>query len=380
MARHKAVDAAKAKVDGALLPRRRREAGYDKLRVAGVFKELEAKIVRWNILDTGKRIDGRDVKTVRPIVSEVGILPRAHGSALFTRGETQALVVATLGTGEDEQCIDALHGHLQGDLPAALQLPALLGRRDRPHGRPGRREIGHGKLAWRAIHPMLPRPARVPLHDPRRLGDHRVERLVLDGDRVRHLARADGRRRAAASAPTAGIAMGLILEDKRFAVLSDILGDEDHLGDMDFKVAGTEKRRHLAADGHQDRRHHRGDHAGRARPGEGRPPAHPRRDGQGADPARAELGEHAPRIEMFKIPTDKIREVIGTGGKVIREIVEKTGAKIDIEDDGTVKVASANARVDQGGDQLDQVDRVASRRSARSTKARWSRSWTSAPS
>ncbi len=137
--------------------------------------------------------------------------------------------------------------------------------------------------------------------------------------------------------------MGLILEGERFAVLSDILGDEDHLGDMDFKVAGTERRRHLAADGHQDRRHHRGDHEGRARPGEGRPSAHPRRNGQGhLTDARAELGEFAPRIETMKIPTDKIREVIGTGGKVIREIVEKTGAKINIEDDGTVKIASSD--------------------------------------
>ena len=162
-----------------------------------MFKELEAKIVRWNILDTGKRIDGRDLKTVRPIVSEVGVLPRAHGSALFTRGETQALVVATLGTGEDEQWIDALAGTYKETFLLHYNFPPYLGRRDRPHGRPGRREIGHGKLAWRAIHPVLPRQARVPLHDPRRLRDHRVERLVLDGDRVRHLARADGRRRAA---------------------------------------------------------------------------------------------------------------------------------------------------------------------------------------
>ena len=163
-------------------------------------------------------------------------------------------------------------------------------------------------------------------------------------------------------APTAGIAMGLILEDKRYAVLSDILGDEDHLGDMDFKVAGTEQGRHLAADGHQDRRHHRGDHAGRAGPG-ARTAActSSARWRKAITSARAELGEHAPRIEVFSIPTDKIREVIGSGGKVIREIVEKTGAKVDISDDGTVKVAVVVGRFHQGGDQLDQVDRLRSR-------------------
>ena len=147
---------------------------YDKLRVAGVFKELEAKIVRWNILDTGKRIDGRDVKTVRPIVSEAGILPRAHGSALFTRGETQALVVATLGTGEDEQWIDALQGTYKETFLLHYNFPPFSVGETGRMGGPRRREIGHGKLAWRAIHPVLPDHARVPLHDPRRLGDHRV--------------------------------------------------------------------------------------------------------------------------------------------------------------------------------------------------------------
>jgi polyribonucleotide nucleotidyltransferase len=196
-------------------------------------------VVRWNILDTGKRIDGRDTKTVRPIVAEVGVLPRTHGSALFTRGETQALVVATLGTGEDEQFIDALEGTYKRELHAALQLPALLGRRDRPHGlaRPPRDRPRQARLARHP--PDAAGEGRVPLHDPRRLRDHRVERLVLDGDRLRHLAGADGCG-VPLKRPVAGIAMGLIKEGERFAVLSDILGDEDHLGDMDFKVAGTE--------------------------------------------------------------------------------------------------------------------------------------------
>ena len=225
--------------DGALFPEGAENPVFDKQRVGGVFKELEAKIVRWNILDTGKRIDGRDVKTVRPIVAEVGVLPRAHGSALFTRGETQALVIATLGTGEDEQFIDALHGNVQGDLPAALQFPALLGRRDRPHGRPGRREIGHGKLAWRAIHPVLPAHHEFPY-------TIRVVSEITESNGSSSMATVCGASLALMDAgvplkrPIAGIAMGLILEDKRFAVLSDILGDEDHLGDMDFKVAGTE--------------------------------------------------------------------------------------------------------------------------------------------
>ncbi len=331
---------------------------YDKQRVAGVFKELEAKIVRWNILDTGKRIDGRDVKTVRPIVvgsRRAAARPRL-GAVHPRRDPGAGRRHARHRRGR------AVHrraaGHLQGDVPAALQLPAVLGRRDRPHGRPGRREIGHGKLAWRAIHPMLPPQHEFPY-------TMRVVSEITESNGSSSMATVCGASLALMDAgvplkrPTAGIAMGLILEGERFAVLSDILGDEDHLGDMDFKVAGTEQRHHLAADGHQDRRHHRGDHEGRARPGQGRPPAHPRRNAQGDRPApRAELGEHAPRIEMFKIPVDKIREVIGTGGKVIREIVEKTGAKINIEDDGTVKVASAKRRIDQGGDQLDQVDRL----------------------
>jgi len=339
--RHNAVDAAKAKVLARFCPEGAEKPAHDKLKVAAVFKEIEAKIVRWNILDTGKRIDGRDVKTVRPIVSEVGVLPRAHGSALFTRGETQALVVATLGTGEDEQYVDALTGTYKETFLLHYNFPPFSVGETGRIGAPGRREIGHGKLAWRAIRPVLPLH-----HDfPYTL---RVVSEITESNGSSSMATVCGTSLALMDAgvpikaPTAGIAMGLILEDKRYAVLSDILGDEDHLGDMDFKVAGTEKgvtslqmdikiagiteeiMRVALTQAKDGRLHILGEMA------------------KAITTARAELGEHAPRIEVITIPTDKIREVIGTGGKVIREIVEKTGAKIDISDDGTVKVASAN--------------------------------------
>ena len=339
--RHAAVDAAKEKVIEHFFPGGAENPDYNKLRVAAVLKELEAKIVRWNILDTGKRIDGRDNKTVRPIVAEVGVLPRTHGSALFTRGETQALVVATLGTAEDEQFIDALQGTYKETFLLHYNFPPFSVGETGRIGSPGRREIGHGKLAWRAIHPMLPTSAEFPY-------TIRVVSEITESNGSSSMATVCGSSLALMDAgvplkrPTAGIAMGLILEDKRYAVLSDILGDEDHLGDMDFKVAGTdhgvtslqmdikiagitEEIMKVALAQAKDGRLHILGEMGKA-----------------LTAARAELGEHAPRIEMFKIPTDKIREVIGTGGKVIREIVEKTGAKINIEDDGSVKVASAN--------------------------------------
>jgi polyribonucleotide nucleotidyltransferase len=341
MARHKALDAAKSKIMAHFLPEGAENPPYTKQRIGGAFKELEAKIVRWNILDTGKRIDGRDVKTVRQIDCEAGILPRAHGSALFTRGETQALVIATLGTGEDEQYIDALQGTYKETFLLHYNFPPFSVGETGRMGGPRRREIGHGKLAWRAIHPVLPAH-----HDfPYTL---RVVSEITESNGSSSMATVCGTSLALMDAgvplkrPTAGIAMGLILEDKRFAVLSDILGDEDHLGDMDFKVAGTEIgitslqmdikiagiteeiMRVALSQAKDGRVHILGEMA------------------KALTSARAELGEHAPRIEQFSIPTDKIREVIGTGGKVIREIVEKTGAKIDIQDDGTVKVASAN--------------------------------------
>ena len=338
--RYNAVDAVKVKVFVALLPAGG-EPKFSKERVAEAFHDLQAKVVRWNILDTGIRIDGRDVKTVRPIVAEVGVLPRTHGSALFTRGETQALVVATLGTGEDEQYIDSLEGTYKERFLLHYNFPPYSVGETGRMGSPGRREIGHGKLAWRAIRPMLPVAAEFPY-------TIRLVSEITESNGSSSMATVCGSSLALMDAgvplkrPTAGIAMGLILEGERYAVLSDILGDEDHLGDMDFKVAGTEEGvtslqmdikitgineeiMRVALDQAKAGRLHILNEMSKALTG-----------------ARAELGEFAPRIETLKIPTDKIREVIGTGGKVIREIVEKTGAKINIEDDGTVKVASSD--------------------------------------
>jgi polyribonucleotide nucleotidyltransferase len=311
------------------------------LLVAGVFKELEAKIVRWNILDTSKRIDGRDLVTVRPIICEAPFLPRTHGSALFTRGETQAIVVATLGTGEDEQWIDALSGTYKEAFMLHYNFPPFSVGETGRTGAPGRREIGHGKLAWRAIRPMLPAKDEFPY-------TIRVVSEITESNGSSSMATVCGTSLALMDAgvplkrATAGIAMGLILEDKRYAVLSDILGDEDHLGDMDFKVAGTEEgvtalQMDIKIAGITEEIMKVALHQAKA----GR--LHILGEmGKALTAARAELGEYAPRIETFKIATDKIREVIGTGGKVIREIVEKTGAKINVEDDGTVKVASAD--------------------------------------
>jgi len=340
--RHKAVDAARERVMGHFCPAGVETPKHPPLQVEGVFKDLEAKIVRWNILDTGHRIDGRDVKTVRPIVCEVGVLPRTHGSALFTRGETQALVVATLGTGEDEQFVDALQGTYKETFLLHYNFPPFSVGETGRLGAPGRREIGHGKLAWRAIHPVLPPHNEFPY-------TLRVVSEITESNGSSSMATVCGTSLSLMDAgvplkrPTAGIAMGLIKEGERFAVLSDILGDEDHLGDMDFKVAGTERGvtslqmdikisgiteeiMRIALGQAKDGRMHILGEMGKA-----------------ITQHRAELGEHAPRIEVFSIPVDKIREVIGSGGKVIREIVEKTGAKIDISDDGTVKVASAKA-------------------------------------
>jgi len=338
--RYAAVDAVKAKVMAALAPDEG-EAKFSKEEVAEAFHEAQAKVVRWNILDQKRRIDGRDLTTVRPILAQVGVLPRTHGSALFTRGETQALAVATLGTGEDEQYVDSLEGTYKERFMLHYNFPPYSVGETGRMGSPGRREIGHGKLAWRAIHPMLPTAAEFPY-------TIRVVSEITESNGSSSMATVCGSSLALMDAgvpmkrPTAGIAMGLILEDKRFAVLSDILGDEDHLGDMDFKVAGTtegvtslqmdikiagiteEIMKVALAQAKDGRLHILGEMA------------------KALSGSRAELGEFAPRIETIKIPTDKIREVIGSGGKVIREIVEKTGAKINIEDDGTVKIASAD--------------------------------------
>jgi len=339
--RHSALDAAKAKVLAHFRPEGAENPPFSSQQIASTFKKIEARIVRWNILDTGRRIDGRDVKTVRPIVSEVGVLPRAHGSALFTRGETQALVVATLGTGEDEQWVDALQGTYKETFLLHYNFPPFSVGETGRMGGPRRREIGHGKLAWRAIHPVLPAHHEFPY-------TLRVVSEITESNGSSSMATVCGTSLALMDAgvplkrPTAGIAMGLILENERHAVLSDILGDEDHLGDMDFKVAGTERgvtslqmdikiagiteeiMRVALAQAKEGRMHILGEMS------------------KALTQHRAQLGEHAPRIEVFNIPVDKIREVIGSGGKVIREIVEKTGAKIDISDDGTVKVASAS--------------------------------------
>jgi polyribonucleotide nucleotidyltransferase len=338
--RYAAVDAAKAKVFGALAPADS-DPKFPQSEVAEAFHKAQAKVVRWNILDHKRRIDGRDLTTVRPILAEVGVLPRTHGSALFTRGETQALVVATLGTGEDEQYVDSLDGTYKERFLLHYNFPPYSVGETGRMGAPGRREIGHGKLAWRAIRPMLPTPAEFPY-------TIRVVSEITESNGSSSMATVCGSSLALMDAgvplkrPTAGIAMGLILEGERFAVLSDILGDEDHLGDMDFKVAGTsegvtslqmdikiagiteEIMRQALAQARDGRLHILGEMS------------------KAITGARAELGEFAPRIETMKIPTDKIREVIGTGGKVIREIVEKTGAKINIEDDGTVKIASSD--------------------------------------
>ena len=340
--RYKAVDAAKAKAKEALAGEADSENGPTPQQVGGALKKIEANVVRSNILETGKRIDGRDTKTVRPIVAEVGVLPRTHGSAVFTRGETQALVVATLGTGEDEQYVDALAGTYKETFLLHYNFPPFsVGETGRMMGA-GRREIGHGKLAWRAVRPLLPTQEQFPY-------TIRVVSEITESNGSSSMATVCGASLALMDAgvplkePVAGIAMGLIKEGNDFAVLSDILGDEDHLGDMDFKVAGTkngvtslqmdikitgitEEIMRVALDqAHAGRMHILGEMS------------------KSLNSARTELGEHAPRIETIKIPVDKIREVIGSGGSVIRSIVEESGAKIDISDDGTVKIASANA-------------------------------------
>ncbi|MBX3454552.1 polyribonucleotide nucleotidyltransferase [Ferrovibrio sp.] len=310
--------------------------------VSDAFKEMEAKVVRFNILDTGLRIDGRDTKTVRPIVCETGVLPRAHGAALFTRGETQALVVTTLGTGSDEQIIDALEGEYRESFLLHYNFPPYSVGEAGRMGSPGRREIGHGKLAWRAVHPLLPSKTEFPY-------TLRVVSEITESNGSSSMATVCGTSLSLMDAgvpikaPVAGIAMGLILEGERFAVLSDILGDEDHLGDMDFKVAGTsegvtslqmdikiagitEEIMKVALNQAKDGRIHILGEMAKA-----------------ITENRSGVKETAPRITVITINKDKIREVIGSGGKVIREIVEKTGCKIDIEDDGTIKVASTDS-------------------------------------
>ena len=329
------LDAAKAKL-AELFPDEARHAVALKL-----FKDVEKDIVRSAILRDGRRIDGRDTRSVRPISCEVGILPRAHGSALFTRGETQALVVATLGTGQDEQVIDALEGEYRENFMLHYNFPPYATGEAGRMGSPGRREVGHGKLAWRAVRPLLPSKDGFPY-------TIRVVSEITESNGSSSMASVCGASLALMDAgvplprSVAGIAMGLIKEPGAFAVLSDILGDEDHLGDMDFKVAGTEQGvtalqmdikitsiteeiMRIALDQARDGRNHILGEMAKALTG-----------------ARDTVSNNAPRITSFSIPKEKIREVIGSGGKVIREITETTGAKIDIDDDGTVKVAAVD--------------------------------------
>ena len=339
--RQDAVHAAKDKALAKFAKSEANPKGVDSIKLGGVFKELEADVVRRNILDTGIRIDGRTVDKVRPIVSEVGILPRAHGSALFTRGETQALVVATLGTGDDEQMIDALEGKYYEKFMLHYNFPPFSVGETGRMGAPGRREVGHGKLAWRAIRPMLPSAEDFPY-------TLRLVSEITESNGSSSMASVCGSSLALMDAgvplkkPVSGIAMGLILEKDGFAVLSDILGDEDHLGDMDFKVAGTadgitslqmdikiagiteEIMKKALAQAKDGRIHILGEMA------------------KAIDGAREDVGEYAPKIEQITIPVDKIRDVIGTGGKVIREIVATTGAKVDVNDEGVIKVAASD--------------------------------------
>jgi polyribonucleotide nucleotidyltransferase len=329
------LDAAKASV-AELFPDESQRAIALKL-----FKDIEKGIVRSAIVRDGRRIDDRDPRTVRPISCEVGILPRAHGSTLFTRGETQALVVATLGTGQDEQIIDALEGEYRENFMLHYNFPPYATGEAGRMGSPGRREVGHGKLAWRAIRPLLPSKESFPY-------TIRVVSEITESNGSSSMASVCGASLALMDAgvplprSVAGIAMGLIKEPEDFVVLSDILGDEDHLGDMDFKVAGTEQGvtalqmdikitsiteeiMRIALNQAREGRNHILGEMAKALTG-----------------ARDTVSDNAPRITTFSIPKEKIREVIGSGGKVIREITETTGAKIDIDDDGTIKVAAVD--------------------------------------
>ena len=305
------------------------------------MKSVEKNVVRSRILDTGMRIDGRDSTTVRPIECQVGELPRTHGSAIFTRGETQVLAVTTLGTGEDEQIMDSLHANYRERFLLHYNFPPYCVGEARRVGPPGRREIGHGKLAWRAIRPVLPAAEEFPY-------TIRLVSEVLESNGSSSMATVCGSSLSLMDAgvplrrAVAGIAMGLILEGDRHAVLTDILGDEDHLGDMDFKVAGTERgvtalqmdikvtgvtaeiMRVALAQARDARLHILGEMS------------------KALAEVRQEFSAYAPRIAMITIPVEKIRDVIGTGGKVIRGIVEETGAKVDVNDDGTVKIASSD--------------------------------------
>jgi len=335
--RQTALGAARAKAKTAMADR----SPQEQMVASKLVKKLEADIVRTAILKDGRRIDGRDTKTVRPIEATAHFLPRAHGSALFTRGETQTIATCTLGTKESEQMIDGLTGLRYEHFMLHYNFPPYSVGEVGRFGAPGRREIGHGKLAWRALHGVLPTKEEFPY-------TIRLTSDITESNGSSSMATVCGGSLALMDAgvpikrPVSGIAMGLILEGKNFAVLSDILGDEDHLGDMDFKVAGTsegitslqmdikiagiteEIMKVALAQANEGRAHILGEMA------------------KALDSTRTELSAHAPRIETMSVPKDKIRDIIGTGGKVIREIVATTGAKVDIDDDGTVKISSSD--------------------------------------
>jgi len=329
-----AVSAARATIMGALNDEQLADAN-----LGSAMKKLEAGILRGDVVKTGKRIDGRGTSDVREIICETGMLPRTHGSALFTRGETQGLVVTTLGTGDDEQIIDALHGNSRSNFLLHYNFPPYsVGEAGRV-GPPGRREIGHGKLAWRALQAVLPAATDFPY-------TVRVVSEITESNGSSSMASVCGGSLSMMDAgvplkaPVAGVAMGLILEESGdFAILTDILGDEDHLGDMDFKVAGTAKgitslQMDIKVAGITPEIMKQA----LAQAKEGR--LHILDEMSKSLTEAAEFSVHAPRIETMTVPTDKIREVIGSGGKVIREIVEVSGAKVDINDEGVIKIAS----------------------------------------
>ena len=334
--RTSAVSAARAVIMDALTEEQQAD-----VNLGSAMKGLEAGILRGDVVKTGKRIDGRATDEIRDIVCETGMLPRTHGSALFTRGETQGLVVTTLGTGDDEQFIDALHGNFKSNFLLHYNFPPYsVGEVGRVSG-PGRREIGHGKLAWRALQAVLPAATDFPY-------TVRVVSEITESNGSSSMASVCGGSLSMMDAgvplksAVAGVAMGLIMEDSgEYAILSDILGDEDHLGDMDFKVAGTENgitslQMDIKIAGITPEIMEKA--LEQARTGRLHILGEMNKSLTGA----AEFSEHAPRIETMQIPTDKIREVIGSGGKVIREIVEVSGAKVDINDEGIIKIASPN--------------------------------------
>ncbi|NRB21020.1 MAG: polyribonucleotide nucleotidyltransferase [Rhodobacteraceae bacterium] len=335
--RTSAVSAARDTIKAALS-----EEQLDDANLGSALKKLEAGILRGDVVKTGIRLDGRKTDEIRPIASETGLLPRTHGSALFTRGETQGLVVTTLGTGDDEQFIDALHGNFKSNFMLHYNFPPYsVGEVGRVSG-PGRREIGHGKLAWRALQAVLPASTDFPY-------TIRVVSEITESNGSSSMASVCGGSLSMMDAgvplkaAVAGVAMGLILEeDGSYAILSDILGDEDHLGDMDFKVAGTAKgitslQMDIKIAGITPEIMEKALEQAKV----GR--IHILGEMANALTEASDFSVHAPRIETMQVPTDKIREVIGSGGKVIREIVEVSGAKVDINDDGIIKIASPNA-------------------------------------